>query len=630
MYQKAINFVISFLFIFSTAGYSERIPIEQFDPEKNVSIALFPREIEPNQVDTLTVLINVPDGYHITSIENGFFFVEVKNTDGFQFQKPIFPNPTKYENEEVFQGKVAIKIPFHSPREFPSKTTAIKLVVGYQICAEFGAKTCLLPTERTVEWRYQIKKENTSNQTQIDKKETSIAQSDSLKSNNDTLTAISDLPMNTKSNGTTAKNLTLEEKFTNALNERSLFAFLLVFIGGVLASLTPCVYPIIPITIGYIGSRSGGKKLRGFTLSLAFVLGLAIVYSLLGLTAASTGALFGAFTQTPLFLGIVGAVIAVMGISMLGAFDIPIPGFAAKAQANPKGGYWGTMLMGGLSGLVAAPCVGPILIALLAWVAQSGSMVLGFLLLFTFSLGMGLLFIAIGTFSGLLHSLPSAGEWMVAIKKVFGIAMIAGAIFIMRPILPTSVYHFAWAFLFAFSTIMLWGKPLSTDEELTLSFALKRAIALMTAVLAILFLTSAFPIGIATRNVTEVPEKIGSTQPMMKGVEWKVNQEQEVLANASQKNKRILVDFYADWCAACVELDHNTWPDPKVQKVLQDYELLKFDFTKQNEETKALMKKYNIQGLPTVLVLQSDGKELGRFTGFKSASEFITWIENLK
>ncbi|MCX7835812.1 MAG: protein-disulfide reductase DsbD [bacterium] len=620
-------FLLSFSIIFPIVAFSEPIPIDQFDPEKDISVSFQPKKLENKPIDTLLIQIHVPKGYHITSIDNGFFFVQVKEQDGFHFQNPIYPNPVSFEGEKVFQGLVKVKIPFQLPTEIKKNKFIFDVTVGYQICAEFGAKTCFMPVERALNWSVELIK-ITNLQVQENKHEeptkpdTTIIQQP-LTENTIQATQVS------KNNSSTSQS-SLENRFVDALQKGSVIAFLLVFLGGILASLTPCVYPIIPITMGYIGSKSGGKKLRGFTLSLAFVLGLAIIYSLLGLFAASTGALFGAFTQTPVFLAIIGTIIAVMGISMLGVFDIPIPGFAAEAQANPKGGYWGAILMGGLSGLVAAPCVGPILVALLAWVAKTGSMVLGFFLLFTFSMGMGLLFIVIGTFSGLLQSLPKAGEWMVAIKKAFGIAMIAGAVFIVRSILPETIYHLAWALILAFTAILLWGKPIQPEDELSIGIAFRRALALIAAVLAILFLTSSFPIGIASKQFSNEFKNAESIPSPKSEMAWKINQEEQVFNSAKQNNKRILIDFYADWCAACVELDHYTWVDPKVQSAVSDYELLKFDFTKQSQQTKELMKKYNILGLPTVLVLDPNGKELSRFTGFKSANEFLTWLESVQ
>lgn len=620
------------IIILTLLNYSvaEKIHVEKFDAEKDITISISPTVVEINKTKQFNVTIKVPDGYHITSLENQFFFVQIKDTKHLSFQKSIYPKPVLYEGEEVFQKNVVVTVPFTILETPQTDSEKLELIIGYQICAEFGAKTCFLPVERneTRQFKFvsnlQNKAESVSPpNAQVDTTNTPMIPS--IPSDTMLPDKIED---DVQQQNNLNQNQSLEERFSNALSQGSIFAFFLVFLGGILASLTPCVYPIIPITMGYIGSRSGGSKMRGFTLSLAFVLGLAIVYSALGLFAASTGALFGAFTQTPWFLGSVGILIGIMGISMLGVFDIPVPGFASEAQANPKGGYFGATVMGGLSGLVAAPCVGPILVALLAWVAQSGSLVLGFFLLFTFSIGMGLLFIAIGTFSGLLQSLPSAGEWMVSIKKAFGVVMLAGALFLMRPILASYLYELGWAILLAFSAILLWGKSLALEDELTLGFAFKRAISILLMALSILFLTSVFPIGMAKKVTVENAIGVSSAQNKSEML-WKVNQEEQVLLTAKSENKRILIDFYADWCAACVELDNYTWVDGSVQKAVQNYELLKFDFTKQNNTTNELMKKYKIQGLPTVLVLSPEGKELNRFTGFKSAKEFLVWLDSI-
>ncbi|MDK9699476.1 MAG: protein-disulfide reductase DsbD, partial [bacterium] len=561
---------------------------------------------------------------------NEFFNVTTRDTLGLKFGQWQYPPTVKYKEQDVYQGKVVVKATVTIASNASLSTASIPITVGYQICAEFGAETCFMPTERTVNWKA---KRGTAVPNASEPEVTPVPTA------TDTVTTTPVTPATTPVISTPATTVTtppanesLEDKFSRALQEGSWFAFILVFLGGVFASLTPCVYPVIPITMGYIGSRAGGNKVRGFTLSLAFVLGLAIVYSTLGLVAASTGALFGAFTQTPWFLGAIALVFGVMGISMLGVFDLPIPGFAAQAQGNPKGGYFGAAVMGGLSGLVAAPCVGPILVALLAWVAQSGSLLLGFFLLFTFSMGMGLLFIAIGTFSGLLQSLPQAGEWMVAIKKFFGFALLAGALYVLKPFIPDGINLFVWAILLSFGGMTLWGKPLTPEDEMTLGFGFQRGMAILLVAASLLTLQRMFSVGMGWELVTvhnTVASTTGGEGAGVSELPWMKNDEAGALAKAKTENKPILIDFYADWCAACVELDHYTWPDPTVQKAAAGFIALKFDFTKQNDATKALMQKYKIQGLPTVLLLSPDGTEKARFTGFKPPAETVQWMSSV-
>jgi thiol:disulfide interchange protein DsbD len=230
------------------------------------------------------------------------------------------------------------------------------------------------------------------------------------------------------------------------LEKRSLLLVLLVLLLGFLTSLTPCVYPVIPIVMGYIGTRSGKKKLKGFYLSIFFVLGLAIVYSVLGTIAAATGTMMGASFQNPIVIIIISAIFVLMGLSLAGLFEIPVPSsISSKVQSGGnKSEVIGALIIGGVSGIIAAPCVGPVLIALLSWISQTRNIVLGFWLTFIFSLGMGIIFLLVGTFSGVISAMPKGGKWMDYIKYFFAAMLIGGGIYILNPIVPSWVNLLLW------------------------------------------------------------------------------------------------------------------------------------------------------------------------------------------
>lgn len=216
------------------------------------------------------------------------------------------------------------------------------------------------------------------------------------------------------------------------LSGLSPLAYLVSFLGGVLTSFTPCVYPIIPILVGVIGAKSGKSRMQGFNLSLAFVLGMALVYSLLGVVAALTGQIFGQLTTHPLGYLVVGNICLVFALSMLGLFEIRLPGHWGQARTSQaKRGLGGVFFMGASSGLVAAPCTVPVLGALLTFVAQSRNVIFGFSLLFVFALGLGFLLVGVGTFTGFLTSLPKSGPWLVRVKQAFGVLLILVAEFFL-------------------------------------------------------------------------------------------------------------------------------------------------------------------------------------------------------
>ena len=218
----------------------------------------------------------------------------------------------------------------------------------------------------------------------------------------------------------------LQQVLTTQLQSGSISAIFVVFAAGLLTSFTPCVYPMIPVTVTFIGGAAGGNRWRAFTLSSVYVLGLALVYSVLGVVTALLGKQFGNFTRSPWIYAAVGVLITAFGVAMLDWISIPVPGFLGKVQTKGvrRGGHLGAALMGMAAGFVAAPCTAPVLGLLLVYVAKTRDVVWGGTLLLVFALGLGFLLMILGIFSGMLTSLPKAGAWMDRIKKVFGVGML--------------------------------------------------------------------------------------------------------------------------------------------------------------------------------------------------------------
>jgi thiol:disulfide interchange protein DsbD len=265
-------------------------------------------------------------------------------------------------------------------------------------------------------------------------------------------------------------------------------------------------------------------------------------------------------------------------------------------------------------------------VALLTWVAQSGSIFLGFIYLFVLSLGLGMLFLVIGTLSGALTALPQAGAWMEAIKKFFGILLFAGAFLIIKPVISNGLFN---ALLGAFLVMIGvgWKAFLPGSELESLKDKLAKSMSILLLILGILyFVLGVFELkginfrgGLAPGTATASAEHAGPN--------WMVNEESGALAKAHQEGKPVIIDFYADWCAACVELDEKTWSNPDVIAKFNRVVPLKMDFTRNDAWVDRMMKKYNITGMPTVIVLGPNGNERGRFTGFKSPEKFIEFFD---
>ncbi|MFL5274584.1 MAG: protein-disulfide reductase DsbD family protein [Anaeromyxobacteraceae bacterium] len=406
------------------------------------------------------------------------------------------------------------------------------------------------------------------------------------------------------------------------LAQGSLVAFAIAFAGGVLTSLTPCVYPLIPITVSIFGARSSKSRGQAMALSGLYVLGIAATYSALGASAALTGKAFGTVMQNGWVLALVAAVFLVMAASMFGAFELQLPAsLQAKLSAVGGAGYAGALAMGLVAGLIAAPCTGPVLAAALAFVATKGSVPYGVAIMFAYALGIGLLFFVIGAFS---VSLPKSGAWMETVKSLFGVALLAMALVYLKDAFPgvKSIFSASPAAALAAAALAALGVLLGA---LTRSFheakdRLPKAAGVALVALGIVYATG---VGNARARSAAADE----------GIAWLVNQEVAGLALARAEKKPVVIDFWGDWCAACKELDHTAWSDPRVQDELRrfvavkmDNSIDKMDDPKIAAAVDAAMAKYGILGQPTVIFIDANGRELpgpARVTSVIGADEML-------
>jgi len=380
--------------------------------------------------------------------------------------------------------------------------------------------------------------------------------------------------------------------------ERGLpLTLLAVFVLGLALNLTPCVYPLIPITIGYFGSQSGGSRGQRVALSTVYVLGIAITYSALGVFSALSGKLFGAWLQLPVVLIFFALLMLVLASSMFGLFEITVPHFISD-RSGGQAGLAGALVMGLLIGIVAAPCVGPFVISLIALVAQLGSPLLGFLMFFVLALGLGVPYLLLGIFSSAASSLPRSGMWMVQVKKAMGFILIAMAFYFLRPLIGDNAFRYGVAASLLIGAIFLFVSRAPGAR------ALRIAIAIMLLAAGIAF---------------ALPKQHGSA------LAWDPYDAQS-LAAATAAHKPVIVDFYADWCMPCKELDEKTFSDPKVAAELARFTRIKANLTAaEDPKTIALTKEYAIVGVPTTVFLDANGHEIPslRLTGFEEPGKFV-------
>ncbi len=421
------------------------------------------------------------------------------------------------------------------------------------------------------------------------------------------------------------------------LKEGNFWAVLAGFFGfGLLLSLTPCVFPMIPILSGIIAGQKQLTKTSGFLLALAYVLGMAITYALAGVAAALSGTLISAALQNPWALSIGALIFVALALSMFGFFELQLPNsiqskFSDTANKMKGGSFVGVFTMGALSAVIVGPCVAPPLAAALAFIAQTGNTVLGGAALFVLALGMGVPLLLIGLSAGAL--LPKAGGWMNAVKYFFGVMMLAIAIYLISPIIPAWINMLLWALLLIASAVYLNAlEPLSPQVSGWKRLWKAVGVVLLAGGLALL-------LGIlgGSRDLLQ-PLAVyqgGGHQAGSTGADSaaaahalkfeRVKSVAELDAKiAASKGREVMLDFYADWCVSCKEMERFTFGDPKVQARLKDVVLLQADVTSVNADDKALLKRFNLFGPPGIIFWNSDGKESAyKVIGYEPPEKFL-------
>jgi thiol:disulfide interchange protein DsbD len=383
-----------------------------------------------------------------------------------------------------------------------------------------------------------------------------------------------------------------------------------VFIAGIGTSLTPCVYPLIPITLAVFGATPDVGRGRAFRLSLTYVLGIAATYTALGIFSAKTGALFGGFLGNPLVAAPLALFLIVLALYSLDIFQIrSVSTIQSIASSIGGKGFRGAFLMGTVSGLVAAPCAGPWLVVVLGIAAASENSTWGAILLFTYALGMGLLFIALGTFPALLRKIPRSGDWLIGLKFIMAAALLTVALVLVGPFLPPKLrgdYLAAAPFVALASTVLAvvlaWGAFRVNAAPLKVFAALLLAWTVNGAVL----------------------------RPPESSLQWESSIE-AALETARSKRTLAFVDLFAEWCGACKELEKITFSDPAVQRELAKFATARIDFTVDSPANGALAERYGVVGLPCLLFLDANGVEIPetRITGFLPPAEFLAHLNRI-
>ncbi|MCR4299118.1 MAG: protein-disulfide reductase DsbD [Gallionella sp.] len=592
-YARFFFFILSLLAATISAAADEQL----LDPEQAYRL-----EVRAIDKTVLEARWRIADGYYLYRSKFGF----ATKPDAVKAGEPVYP-PGKIKDDEffgkveIYRNEVAIRIPL--PAAMPEK---FALAVVSQGCSDLGV--CFPPQTQQVD---------------VDLTAAPAAQPEAV---SPVVTAIAD-------DATGADTGNSATQIESLLSGGSMLLILTSFFGfGIALSLTPCVFPMIPILSGIIvnhGERV--TRARAAVLSAAYVLGMAITYAAAGVVAGLSGTLISGALQNPWVLGSFAAVFVVLSLSMFGFYELQLPkGLQSRLSSSTnarKGSIVGIALMGALSALIVGPCVAAPLAGALLYIAKTSDAVLGGIALFTMALGMGMPLMLVGIFSRSL--LPKAGAWMTVVTRGFGVALLATALWIVSPVLPGWAVMLGVALLLIIPAIYLHAlDPLPVQvsgwKRLWKGVGVSMLVAgcgimigLLSGARDPLQPLAGFHSAAAATNEPTRFEHIAS--------------ERELDARLKTAKGPVLLDFYADWCASCKEMEKLTFSAPEVRAKMAGFTLLQADVTTNSDAHKALLKRFQLFGPPAIVMFDSHGKELAekQIVGFMPPDKFIGVLENL-
>jgi thiol:disulfide interchange protein DsbD len=537
------------------------------------------------------VKVHIADGWHVNSHTPTHDYLigtvfSLKPKEGYIITDIRYPrgNRLKFDFAEdsldVYEGEIAIFVSFKASEKLAVGTDTLFGTVQLQAC---NNQICIAPSSIPVTIPFVV--------ADASERVNAISQDEFT-------------PSSETVSGYTQPRNELADLFES---HGLLVAFLAIFVIGLALNLTPCVYPMLSVTVSLFGAQTETNLAKVFLKAVVYVLGIASMYSILGVTAALGGGLFGSWLQSPWVLGTIAALLFAMALSSFGAYQIQMPYWLTSKLGGTTGtGIIGLFVSGLVVGVFAAPCIGPPVIALLTLVGMKGDPVFGFWAFFILSLGLGFPYLILGTFSGLLKKIPRSGVWHVWVERIFGVVLAGAALFYLSLALVPKYAAYVVPLTLFVGGIYLGFIDNSGKHRPTLK-KIQWAVGTVCILLGLYFAN-------------------GMREP---GISWESYSEKR-LAEAKADGMPVIMDFYADWCIPCLELDRNTFTNVDVAKEAREFVRLKVDLTHfDSPEAEALRKKYNISGVPTIVFLNSNGDEHAesRVVGFLPPNDFLSKLK---
>lgn len=579
-YKLCFVTIIAAMTLAASAAFAQFGPSE---PIVNTKTMLSVDKLRPGDKFEVAVEATVKDGYHIGAHDKDALYpakLTLVAPKGIAFEDPLYPKAERKafpvapkDVLPVYEGKIIIRVVGHAANDIKQGSITIESKLDTQGCK---GDQCYPP------------------QLAQSKVKVNVVGRDQkiMPANSDVFKA---------SAGTTSAGIGSGSDFASRLKNLPLFVQLLLLYGmGLVLAFTPCVYPMVPVTVGYFSTQCDSKNTkRVVMLASVYVLGLALTYSVLGGIAATTGGLFGAAMQSPAVIIGIAVVLLALALSMFGLYELRPPAFIEN-RASGRSGIIGALIMGLIFGIVAAPCVGPVVVGLLLFVAQRGNPVLGFIMFFVLALGIGTPLFFLAAFSA---KLPVPGMWMVAVKKAAGFLLIGAAAHFVETLVPDSIGKLLIPFVILAAGIYFGFFERSLKSGKLIS-SIGKAGATASVVLAVFIATP------------HAPKSVLNWQPYSP----------ESVAIAAKSGKPVMLDFTAAWCGICKELEHGPFSDTKIAEEAKNFQLVRVDGTDRNDpKIVEAVKKYKIQGFPTVIFFDKSGNEIksARIIGYVDSSEMI-------
>lgn len=536
-----------------------------------VSASLEPPVVAPGAAFRLVVKAVVAEGFHVGSADKEALSpaeLSVSAPGGIAFSKPVFPRGKWVRltfadgTIPVYEGEFAVVVPGRAARNAKPGSYEITAVLSTQACKD---DQCFPPEENRITAALKVSGQGSA---AID--------------------------------GDTSAPRSEEQAAAESLAGSGLLKRLaLIYLGGLLLAFTPCVYPMIPVTVGYFSSQGEKSRSRAAYLALAYVFGIAITYAVLGTVAATTGGAIGNAVQSPAVLIGIAVVLTALALSMFGLYELRAPGFL-QDKAFGRSGAAGALVMGLIFGMVAVPCAGPFTLGLAVYAAKVGSPFLGFVMFFVMAAGLGTPLFALAAFSA---RLPAPGMWMVTVQRIGGFVLLGAAAYFAGPVVPQPVRPYVIPAVVLAAGVYIGFADRSLKSTKAASIVGKLLFAALAAVALYL----------------SWPAETGDA------MEW-TGYSPGAVAQAARRGKPSIVDFAADWCIACKELDHGPWSDPEVIAAARRFARFRVDGTRRSAEVRAAEQELGTRGAyPAVLFFDSQGREVrsARVTGFVDSREMI-------